>query len=135
MTVLVRQRMDTDCGPACLAMLTARTLDEVIEMIGDAWDPVKGLRSEARALTRLGFAEGSFIHLHNDWCITSEFFRRFAWKRRALVCVPSKNMPGKWHLIYFDGKDVFDPSPKLTYARFEELQPVELVLFDEAAVS
>lgn len=35
-------------------------------------------------------------------------------------------------MVYFDGRALFDPSARQTYARFEGLRPDDLVLFREA---
>ena len=53
------------------------------------------------------------------------------WGRRALVTVPSLNIPKGWHMVYFDGLNVFDPSLAKTYEHVTQLEPNELVLFRE----
>ena len=106
-------------------------MDDVLAVIGDAFDPVKGMRREQTALKRLGFDEGSFIHLHRDWCITPEAFRRLSWKRRALITVPSLNIPEGWHMVYSDGRQLYDPSVGITYEAWDRLLPDEIILFDE----
>ncbi len=139
MTHLVKQRTPHDCAVACMAMLTGRTYDSVMAAIGDAFDPEKGMAREETALKRLGFDNsyasgepaGNFVCLRRDWCISTKFFRRLAWARRALMSVPSLNFEGGWHMVYFDGREVYDPSNMKTYSRFEQLEPDEMVLFSE----
>lgn len=139
MTTLIKQRTDIDCGVAALAMASGRDYDDVITTIGDAYDEDIGLQRVQEALKRLGFKNefangepiGDIVCLSRDWCITPAFFRRLIWGRRALVTVPSLNTKGVWHMVYFDGSHVFDPSPKQTYTEYKQLEPNELVLFRE----
>lgn len=143
MTVLIQQRTPSDCGVCCLAMVTGRPYEDVLAAIGDAFDPVRGLGDEGRALDRLGFSNafldgypvGDFTRLHRGYAVSPEFFRDMAWGRRALLSVPSLNKEGGWHMVYFDGRELFDPSTRTTYQRFRDLRPEELVLFREAAGS
>jgi hypothetical protein len=37
------------------------------------------------------------------------------------MIVPSLNRPGGWHMIFWDGNRVWDPSPKMVYAAWQEL--------------
>lgn len=115
-------------------MLTGRPLDDVIKTIGDAFDSENGLRYDHRALSRLGFADGSFIDLNRPFCITPQYFRRYAWRRKALLTVPSLNIPNGWHMVYTDGSDIFDPSSLKTYTAWNQLMPDEIILFDESGL-
>lgn len=142
-TTLVKQRTDVDCGVACLAMATGRDYDDVVAAVGDAFDPNLGLEQEQKALTRLGFTfaydkgepVGDVVCLRRDWCISPAFFRRLLWGRRALVTVPSLNNVGGWHMVFFDGVWVHDPSLKKTYSEPSQLEPNELVLFNEVRLA
>lgn len=139
MTVLVPQRSPCDCGVACLAMLTGRDYDDVVAVVGDAFDPERGLESEQTALNRLGFSctfqdgepVGDYIVHSKPFCISSSYLRFMLWGRRALVTVPSLNYNGGAHMVYFDGRDVFDPSTLKRYERYKQLEPTSLVLFRE----
>ena len=129
-TTLVRQRMPTDCGVCCLAMLTGRSYEHVLAAIADAFEFESGLRRSQVALERLGFAADDFVCRHRI-ILAPEFFREFAWGRRALLTVPSRNRPGQWHMVYCEGATIFDPSPHLTYERWSDLRQEEIVLFRE----
>jgi hypothetical protein len=136
---LVMQRTQSDCGVCCLAMVTGRPYEDVLAAIGDAYDLEKGLGNEQEALRRLGYAGayrhgqpmGDFVCLHRGYAISPDFFRDMAWGRRALLSVPSLNKPGGWHMVYYDGVRVLDPSQRRTYEQFTDLKPDELVLFRE----
>lgn len=138
MPQIVQQRTNTDCVICCLAMLTARRYEDVRQAVGDVYCPERGLRDEGAALERLGFssafknghAVGDFVCRYRG-PLSPEFFREFAWKRRALLSVPSLNFEGQWHMVYFDGTDVFDPSSLKTYSKFTDLRPDYITLFSE----
>jgi len=138
---LVRQRCLTDCGVCCLAMASGRPYEDVLAAIGDAYDPEKGMRYTGDALKRLGFAYtfengeavGDIVVRRRGFEISPEYFRAMAWGRRALLSVPSLNRENAWHMIYWDGRHVFDPSTARTYTSFADLKPEELVLFREGS--
>lgn len=138
LTSLVQQRTPYDCSVCCMAMLTDRSYEEALTSIGDAFHPTEGMRREQKALERLGFSHtfsggeaiGDVVCRHRG-PLAPEFFRQFAWGRRALMTVPSLNYAGKWHMIFWDGVRVWDPSPGKAYQAWVELMPDELVLFDE----
>lgn len=139
MTTLVPQRTPSDCGICCLAMLTGVPYETVVERVGDAFDPERGMRYEQRALERLGFSSkyengvpvGDFVHMHRMWAFAPEFFRSYMFGRRALVTVPSLNFEGKWHMVYWSHGKVHDPSVGKTYERLDQLLPQEIILFKE----
>lgn len=138
---LVRQREKSDCVIACLAMLTSRDYDDVKSAVGDLYTPDVGVRPEYEALKRLGFVEemdlpkieGDFKCYHCPYPISAIFFRQLLWGRKCLLSVPSLNIEGQWHMVYYDGRTVFDPSPKKTYEKFEELKPRMATIFAAAA--
>lgn len=121
-------------------MATGRTYEDVITAAGDNYSD-KGVRREGEIIKALGFEQkyngtreptGDFLGLHRPWGIGPEFYRRMIWGRRALVSVPSLNNEGGYHMIFWDGSNVLDPSLKKTYRTIEELNPTEIVLFREA---
>lgn len=142
MTDLIRQRTPHDCAIACMAMLTGRSWEDTSALVGHLVDyegERRGMRREDEALKLLGFDDrwengepvGSVSHLHRGFYISPEYFRSIAWGRRALMAVPSLNIPGGWHMIYWDGTKVFDPSPLKTYTRWCDLKPDDMHLFRE----
>lgn len=141
MTQLVRQRLKFDCGICTLAMATGRPYAEIRAAAeeGSNFDVRQGIRREWQVLGRLGLQMGGHVSADGDFwslersILAPEAFRRHALGRRAIMAVPSLNMPGHLHSIYWDGTTVFDPHPKRLYTRFDELLPDELILFREAA--
>lgn len=122
-----------------MAMVTGRPYEDILGTVGDAFEPDKGMRHEQLALKRLGFsytfsngeADGDIVCRHRGFEISPEYFRAFAWGRRALMSVPSLNLAGGWHMIFWDSRRIFDPSPRLVYEQFIQLKPEEMVLFRE----
>jgi len=139
MPSLIQQRTPHDCAICCMAMLTGRTYEDVMTIAGSDFDPERGMRNEHAMLDRLGFkytfenghAVGDMVAMHRAYALSPDFFRGFAWGRRALLSVPSLNYPGQWHMVFYDGHTLFDPSPGRTYARFEDLLPEEIIIFRE----
>jgi len=62
---------------------------------------------------------------------THGFLRNILWGRRALIQVPSKNYAGEHHIVYWDGRALFDPSNERMWA-WPEIHPIYIWLFDEA---
>ncbi len=54
------------------------------------------------------------------------------WGRRALVQVKSKNYEGQSHMVFWNGRKVFDPSPLRTF-EWNEVEPQHVWLFNEVA--
>lgn len=137
MSGVIKQRDEYDCGICCIAMATARDYDEVLSKVGDLYNPCAGISQEAKALGLLGcnwtgLASADIIGISLSANLSPKRFRLTAWGRRAIMLVPSLNKPGSSHFIYWDGRQIFDPSNKLTYRDFSELEPTRLNLFGEA---
>lgn len=146
MTDLIQQRTPHDCALACMAMLTGKTWEETNAIIGHLVEyegERRGMKDKQEALELLGFSNdyengenvGTYSAMRRPYCISPEFFRSITWGRRALLSVPSLNNPGGWHMIYWDGAKLFDPSTKKTYAEWSDLKPNEIVIFREALSS
>lgn len=131
MTELVTQRTPSDCSICCLAMVSGATYEEAIVAAGDDYDPEKGMWSVQAALCRLGRHRDDFREIRRGFEISPEYFREIAWGRRAFLSVPSLNIENGWHHIYYDGMNIYDPSPKLKYTSWDQLKPVDLVIFRE----
>jgi hypothetical protein len=139
MTKLVQQRNLTDCVICSLAMATDLSYETVLEKVGDLYDIKEGLRYESKALNRLGFSNeyengqsiGDFTTYYRGFYISPEFFLSTAWGRRALLSVPSLNFAGKWHMLYVDGRKVYDPSTLDRYERYDQLKPEYITVFRE----
>jgi len=136
MTIYVPQRLTSDCSICCMAMLTGRPYEEVLEAAGDDFVPAgdrSGMWSVHGALKKLGFGEDDFIELRKGYEISPEYFLGIAWGRRALLSVPSLNKENGWHHVYCDGtsETIFDPSTRKQYTHWDQLKPQTIVIFRE----
>jgi hypothetical protein len=143
--MLVKQRTSHDCALACMAMLTGKSWAETNAIIGHlvVYDGNRpGMRDDQQALKLLGFdysfengaSVGDISCTHRGFYISPEFYRSMAWGRRALLTVPSLNIPGGWHMVYYDGHNLFDPSLGKTYGDFNKLLPEEIIVFRETSI-
>lgn len=145
---LFKQKGSSDCAVACLVMLTGMPYKKIIKLIGDAWHVDKGMSDIGKALERLGYVKEKkipvkglkgawrceaqdFMEVRRQYEISAQFFKDQLWGRRALLSVPSLNIPDGWHMIYWHYDKIYDPSPKKTYERFFDLKPEEIVIFME----
>lgn len=139
MTALIEQRGGSDCVIAAIAMALGRPYEDVLEAAADEFDPAKGCRNEQKVLERLGLRYtfengepvGDIVCRRKDWCLSPDFYRAMIWGRPALVTVPSLNIPGGHHMVFYDGHQVPDPNPptKKRYTEFSQLEPTNVVLF------
>ncbi len=104
---MVEQRYHWDCAVCAHAMYLGKTYDEIFEAYGK---PTEGfpLNKSVEYLWSLG---------HDV-----EWFENEMPNTRAVVIVQSKHFPGKWHSIYFDGQEFYDPSPKEKYIKWQDVQ-------------
>jgi hypothetical protein len=139
---LIEQRTEVDCAICCIAMATGRPYEQVhaAGVETGAFDPDRGCRSEGpilRALgltgqTEVGDPSGDFMTRRCPYAVPAEFFRELAWGRRALITTRSLNDEAALHVVFWDGSQLFDPSPKQRYERFADLKVQELTVFREA---
>lgn len=135
---LISQRGKHDCAICAIAMATGLPYERVLEegLATGGYRPDVGTQREWEILERLGYDQaahsdgpgGAFVHVDRG-ILSPDYFRLLAWGRRALVAVPSLNTAGSHHLVFFDGGQVWDPHPGVTYQRFEQLLPDEMILF------
>lgn len=129
-----KQISGSDCGICCLVMLTGRGYDDIIEAVGGNYDPGKGLLSTQFALEDIGYSNcpefGNFKQFRKSFGLASELYTSLIWGRKALITVPSLNIDG-FHMLYYDGIKLHDPSNKKTYSKLEDLPIVSFVLFKE----
>lgn len=147
MTDLVPQREKMDCGICVFAMATGRDYEDVKAALGDAWSAENGLRRLHDCIERLGLGRWREIEpgkpgrifdspdvqvRYRGYEVAPKFFRDFAWGRRAIMCVPSLNLPSGLHMVWVEHEQVFDPSRGKTYD-WDALAPEEIILFRERA--
>jgi hypothetical protein len=128
----IRQRGRHDCGIAAIAMFTGKTYEEVLAVASkdaDAYRKKGGTYCVARIIDNLGFFWDN-LGRHKDhpapfpdgrpfqsvglrWAngvIAPQFYRKFFWGRPTLLSIVSLNHPPNGrHLVYYDGRRIYDP--------------------------
>lgn len=130
MTTLIKQRTNSDCVLAAIAMAAGKdydelwTTDDVTKVVKDG-----GVSDEEPYMERAGFKKGVTYKRVSPWDINQAHLKNFLWGRRALLSIHSLNIPDGHHMVYWDGEEVFDPSPKDTYKRLHPMLITSVVLF------
>jgi hypothetical protein len=138
--VLIKQRETSDCAICTIAMALGRTYEEVLEaaLAKGAYEPGVGVRAEYAIIEAFGLQQmRDFPTIHRggeEGILSSGFFRHFTWGRRAILAVPSLNIPNGFHSVYWSGTDLYDPCTLKTYDRWDALRPDEIILFAETGV-
>lgn len=143
MTKLVQQKPEAkDCFLACMAMACGLTYEDVADRFGEGLTKqvqergLYGRENIATAFASLDIADEVDYQLlycgkGMDLPPSSQFVREMLWQRKAIIQVKSKNVPNGMHMVYWDGKQLFDPSLKIVYSTWMEVEPVYLWLFRE----
>lgn len=131
--MLIRQREKSDCAICTIAMALSRTYDEVLEaaLAVKAYESGVGMRAEYAVIERLGLKQMIDFRVHHRGVLAPEFFRHLSWGRRAILAVPSLNIEGSFHSVFWTGSEMRDPCALKTYARWDELRPDEVIVFAE----
>jgi hypothetical protein len=135
---VIEQRTDSDCVFVCVAMAFGLSYEQLQEKCGAAFMLLmegKGCddRMQRALLTAAGKKEGDdyvIRHFGLNWCSLG-FAKNMLWGRRAIVTVRSKNFDDSQHVVYWDGKAMFDPSKKQRW-EWGEVEPLSAILFSEA---
>jgi|SRR5579872_1376947 len=131
--MLIRQRVATDCAICTIAMAIGRDYDEVMAagLKSQAYDPEKGTRAEYQIIEAFGFEQMVDFRILHRGPLAPEYFRHFSWGRRAILAVPSLNIVGSFHSVFWSGSELFDPCTLKTYLAWDELMPDEIILMSE----
>ena len=128
---MIYQRTPHDCAICTIAMATDRSYENVhavAELYGD-FHPDVGCKSEWRVLEELGYVQMETFRIMNRGVLAPEFFLHFSWKRRAILAVPSLNVAGGFHSVYWDGDALWDPCTQRIYEKWEDLRPEDMLVF------
>jgi hypothetical protein len=128
---MIKQRGKHDCVICTIAMALGLTYEEVKDaaIAEHAYEPDKGTNYEYAILEHLGLRQMHEFCIMGRGILDAAFFRKFSWRRRAILTVPSLNIENGWHSIYTDGKKLYDPCMLKTYSTWDELRPTEMILF------
>lgn len=139
----IRQRHEQDCFLCCIAMAIGMSYERAALRWGDelvnhvANSGLVGSKNIEKAFGSVGLQRDrdyttvyAQIPGHAAWETAAEI-KKFLWGRRACIQVESKNYRGRFHIIYWDGKELHDPSPLKTYT-WHEVEPIFVWLFNES---
>lgn len=129
----IKQRLPTDCAICTIAMALAKPYDDVMAAAlgAKAWKVDEGVRSEWRIIEELGLKQMVDFRIMHRGPLAPEYFLHFSWGRPAILAVPSLNIEGSFHSVYWNGTDLLDPCTLKTYSKWEELRPDEIILFSK----
>lgn len=109
MTKLVEQEHPWGCAIAATAMFLNKTYEEVYN---DFKKPTEGYPIDKNAFYL--WDNGHDVRWHDK--------EMPAKKIKAIVVVNSKNYTGKYHSIYYDGDNFFDPSKEKRYVDWLDVE-------------
>lgn len=110
----ISQKAPNDCGVCCLAMLLEMKYWPVRRAVNWHYKNTRKCRfdgmsveDDAAVAKRLGFK----LTTHTIYpSVRAPMIKRLHSGLRAILTVPSVNVKGEWHAVYWDGEQLFDPS-------------------------
>jgi hypothetical protein len=130
MTVLVQQRGPSDCMLATIAMAAGKCYDDLWTI--DDFNKVtldRGVSDESPWMERAGFVEG--VDYARVYCNSENqgVLKSLLRGRRAMISVNSLNIDGGYHILYWDGAKVYDPSSKQTFTYLSSMCIASVIIF------
>lgn len=119
-TKLIQQEDAYGCAVACLAMALGKTYKQMRSEVQEYWDAFRSFDH----YHGLDATDEKILLFMNGYralsCIlpgaNKKELKRYIGKTPALMTVPSINVPGAFHGLYWDGFRMFDPSKKKVYS-------------------
>lgn len=146
MTLHVFQKNGADCMLACIAMAAGKTYNElwtaedsaeVVELGGSQPEHTKKLLERAGFHSDVNGDQGAIVWKCHVWDNQSrdQLVRGLLRGRRAIISVPSLNNRAGWHVVFWDGQDLYDPNNpsagKQIYRWIDQLAINTIWIFDE----
>jgi hypothetical protein len=133
MRELIKQRLRTDCAICTIAMALGKPYDEVmsVAIAAEAFKAEEGTRSEYAIIEKFGLRQMVDFRVLHRGQLAPEYFLHFSWGRRAILAVPSLNIEGGFHSVFWSGTELLDPCTARTYGKWDELRPDEIILIAE----
>lgn len=133
--MLIKQRSNYDCALAVLAMASGKQYEEIFDAEFCARIEEKQTCTGddlLEAYRRAGFVKGENLRTISTAHAMPHLPLQLIWGRRAMIQVPSLNYKGSEHFVYWDGKEILDPSNKQVYRYLQNIVPTYIIVFDEA---
>lgn len=131
---IYKQRADYDCMLACLATAVQKPYEELWT---EEWQQIaQDKRGIYGDMIDTAFEQAGLRKNTDYWCVSIPEFiplthvRQLLSGRRAILQVRSLNVHG-WHLVYWAGEQLYDPSNKQAYKWIDQCYPVYVWIFDE----
>lgn len=107
--VIVKQRSNNDCSVCCLAMATGESYETVLNNLQDK------ARENLKKGVGLLFTEDMFLLEKLGFDFEGFWAPYNLNKNGAIIMVPSLNFDDKKHVVFWDGKNILDPSNSKKY--------------------
>lgn len=115
MELPIQQKTSSDCVLASIAMALDKPYDEVWSSEDTKWTvDNRGIADKDPWLKKAGITR--YKEVHFLYHMEQGYVHSLLWGRRALLSVHSLNIPGGYHMVYWDGQNLWDPSRQRTYA-------------------
>jgi hypothetical protein len=139
---IIKQRYEQDCFLCCIAMALDLDYDEALAKWGAelvdhvAAHGLVGRKNIDRAFSALGLQRDlDYVTILMEFPGPEPWeraeIRKLLWGRRACIQVRSKNYENRFHVVYWDGERLIDPSNLKTYSDMGEVEPIFVWIFDE----
>jgi ABC-type bacteriocin/lantibiotic exporter with double-glycine peptidase domain len=131
---LVKQKGPSDCVLCSLAMAVKQPYTKLFsskfrEKVLTSDGCYDKLLTEA--FKRAGLVEGENLKKIYTENLDRHLVNAIIWGRRALLQVPSLNYAKGSHMIYWNGRELLDPSNLQVYRFIENVRPTYVWLFKE----
>jgi ABC-type bacteriocin/lantibiotic exporter with double-glycine peptidase domain len=131
---IVKQKGDSDCVLAVLSMAVNKPYSQMFKpKFCEAVEAADGCTQDLlkKAFKLAGLVEGENMRSLYTHQLDKHYIAALLWERRAMIQVTSLNYRKGEHFIYWDGKELFDPSNKQVYKFVENLRPTYLWLLKD----
>jgi len=136
MKIFYKQRTEHDCMLACIANAVQRPIEEIFSTAfresvekehGTHGNTISEAFEKAKLRLETDYFMVSVPHTANNFLI-----EKLLQGRRAILQVRSLNYQNSYHMVYWAGETLYDPSNKQVYKWFNQCTPTYIWIFDEA---
>jgi len=124
----IKQRLDGDCAVCATAMFLGKTYDEIVDLFPEAKDGFPhGTHGEVDVCLHFGIML-ECVHVPG---VKVEYEGYYDWDKSqpAMIAVMSQNRLDTLHSIYWDGKEIHDPSNLKCYGpEFPDTAYIEYIV-------
>jgi len=131
-----KQERESDCMLACIACVVQQSIGELFTPpFRDMIELEKGTHGDdiTKAFDMAGLRKGTdYFKVHvGSSTQFPQLVNNLLVGRRAILQVKSLNYQDAYHMVYWNGETLYDPSNKQVYQWIDQCLPVWVWLFDE----